>query len=354
MGFAVALKHKLRYEPYTGYEDLEDLVGHLDTFSIRATRKEPDKVQDPPQHVLRVLGDYLGVSFATSNPRKAIKKAGYPLGNLPLEILTYLACFVDEMVTNNQLVIPMHQTLAYNNIAVLNDVLMGTERVLTTPLPIAYSICISQITWVYVFLLPFQLYPTLQWVTIPATIVAAYVILGILFIGREIENPFGQDVNDLPLESYCEQVARELDIIASKKKHHNRDWVESIDNKVLYPLSLSGWHVWEERGEAQVRAMIKAKTQMGSRKHMDMMHQENGENMQGCRGLGHNLAEVLHTSNIGPSSSEDTTSTPTGEKRGDLDIEASAGLGSFSMPSSSNSGLDLTGRKLSNGSREGQ
>ena len=274
MGFAVALKHKLRHEPYTGYEDLVHLVGHLDTFAFHATAKEPEKVHQPEPNVFKLLGGYLGISFAASNPRKTIKRAQHPLGNLPLEILTYLACFADEMVTNNQLVIPMHQTLAYNNIAVLNDVMVGTDRVLNTPLPIAYSIAISQITWVYVFLLPFQLYPTLKWVTIPATIVASYIILGILFIGREIENPFGHDVNDLPLESYCAQIAMDLDTLAAKKRHHNRDWVESLDNKVLYPVSMSSWPVWKTRGEHKVREALRARAEIPIEARRAMMSQK--------------------------------------------------------------------------------
>lgn len=52
----------------------------------------------------------------------------------------------------------------------LNEILTGTERVLDTPLPAAYSIAISQISWVYVMLLPFQLYNFLHWTTIPASI----------------------------------------------------------------------------------------------------------------------------------------------------------------------------------------
>ena len=97
----------------------------------------------------------------------------------------------------------------------LNEVLIGVERVLQTPLPIAYSIAISQITWVYVMMLPFQLWDDLQWVTIPGCIFGAYIILGIAAIGREIENPFGHDVNDLPLEDYCNEVANDIDIITS-------------------------------------------------------------------------------------------------------------------------------------------
>lgn len=52
----------------------------------------------------------------------------------------------------------------------LNEVLTGTERVLDTPLPTAYSIAISQITWIYVLVLPFQLYNPLGWITIPASL----------------------------------------------------------------------------------------------------------------------------------------------------------------------------------------
>ena len=52
----------------------------------------------------------------------------------------------------------------------LSDSLTQAERVLNTPLPEAYSIVISQITIIYVFALPFQLYPSLGWITIPATI----------------------------------------------------------------------------------------------------------------------------------------------------------------------------------------
>ncbi len=274
MAFAVALKHKLRFEPYTSYEDLTSLVSHLDTFAGSATRDLPEKACRKRPSLLKRAGEDLGLSFATSNPRKAIKRAQRPVGNLPLEILTYLASFADEIIANGQLAIPMQQTLAYNNIASLNDVLTGTERVLTTPLPIAYAIAISQITWLYVFLLPFQLYSALGWITIPATVAASYIILGILFIGREIENPFGKDVNDLPLESYCAQIAAELDIMASKRKPRNRDWMETLENKVLFPVSYSGWQAWMHRGEGMVREALRAKTEVGFEDRKVMMGQQ--------------------------------------------------------------------------------
>ncbi|KAF6834849.1 upf0187 domain membrane protein [Colletotrichum musicola] len=256
LAFSVALKHKLRFEPYTGYEDLEHLVAHLQTFAQEATNSDPDKVSMRKKNFFKETGEYLGVSFAASNPRKTIKKASRPLGNLPLEILSHIACLVDRMVEDGQLKVPMQQTIAYNNVALLNDIMTGTERVLTTPLPIAYTIAISQITWVYVMLLPFQLVGKLEWITIPATVAAAYIILGILFIGREIENPFGEDVNDLPLELYCEQVASELDIISSFDKTDPYAFMESGRNLPLFPASMAPYPIWMTRSEDRVREAI--------------------------------------------------------------------------------------------------
>ncbi|OLN92099.1 UPF0187 protein [Colletotrichum chlorophyti] len=256
LAFSVALKHKLRFEPYTEYEDLEHLVAHLQTFASKATAEEPDKVVLKKKNFFKETGEYLGVSFAASNPRKMIKKSSRPLGNLPLEILSYIAGIVDKMVEDGQLKVPMQQTIAYNNVTLLNDIMTGTERVLTTPLPIAYSIAISQITWVYVMLLPFQLIDKLGWITIPATVAAAYIILGILFIGREIENPFGEDVNDLPLELYCEQVASELDIIASFDKRDPYRFMESGHNLPLFPASMAPYRTWMTRSEDRIRQAI--------------------------------------------------------------------------------------------------
>ena len=40
VAFAVALKHKLRFEPFVHYEDLHNLMAHLDTFAKEAEAPE--------------------------------------------------------------------------------------------------------------------------------------------------------------------------------------------------------------------------------------------------------------------------------------------------------------------------
>ena len=254
VAFAMALKHKLRFEPYASYDDLQDLVSNLSTFAGEAY--DPDVALRRTPSQWKKAGDWLGLAFAESNPRKLIKRSKKNLGNLPLEILTYLAAYLESTIQNKTLDNGPGQAMAMGNLASMNEVLAGCERVLSTPLPVAYSIAISQITWVYVLALPFQLWKDLQWVTIPGTVIGAYIILGIAAIGRQIEDPFGYDTNDLPLGRFCEQIKKEIDVIASKAPPKPEDFIKAEDNKVLYSRSYAAWNA---KSVDEIRASLRAK-----------------------------------------------------------------------------------------------
>ncbi|KAL8659601.1 MAG: hypothetical protein Q9202_007040 [Teloschistes flavicans] len=257
VAFAVALKHRLRFEPYVS-EDMEHLVSHLQTFAGDASDpSDPDTAALKPKTSWKRGGEYLGMTFAESNPRKAIKRSKKNLGNLPLEILTYMSAYIDSMIKTKQLPDGVPQAMVLGNLASLNEVLAGTERVLNTPLPIAYSIAISQITWVYVLMLPFQLWDALQWITIPGTIVGAYIILGIAAIGREIENPFGYDENDLPLDRFCQTLEDEINIIAARRPPRLDDFVASQDNCVMFQSTYTDL---VSRSTDDIRAGLRART----------------------------------------------------------------------------------------------
>ncbi|KAM0244890.1 hypothetical protein ACHAP5_005796 [Fusarium lateritium] len=251
-GYAVALKHTLRFEHCASQPDMQPYIAHLNTFAGRTTA--------PTKRVTnfnKFAGEYLGLSFAQSDPRKYLKRAEEHQGNLPLEILNHLAITLDCIIANKQLPVSIHQTIAYNHLTTLNDVAVGCDRVLNTPLPVAYTIAISQITFVYVMLLPFQLTGPLGWIAIPATITAAYIIFGLLFIGQEIENPFGRDVNDLPLDVFCEQIASDLDITASFDRRAADHFL--LGGAPLHPVSCAVGHAWMDRSEETLRESVKNK-----------------------------------------------------------------------------------------------
>ncbi|GMF70152.1 unnamed protein product [Aspergillus oryzae] len=75
----------------------------------------------------------------------------------------------------------------------------------------------------------------------------------------EIENPFGQDVNDLPLDTYCRQIALELDIITATPAPRVDDFTVRDDNLVLYPLSMDGYNDWKDRSVEEIRAALRTK-----------------------------------------------------------------------------------------------
>ena len=80
----------------------------------------------------------------------------------------------------------------------------GCGRILKTPIPLAYSIHLKQLLILYCLTLPFQLVSDLQWWTGPITAIISFAVFGIEAIGIEIENPFGYDANDLPLDRICQ------------------------------------------------------------------------------------------------------------------------------------------------------
>ncbi len=259
--FACALKHRLRFEPSTEYPDLAPLLCNVKTLASEADQAALRERKASPW---KTTGQHLGLSFAESNPRKLIKRAKDNLGNTPLEILTYLSSYFENLYTNQTMIIGTHQVQATAMLASLTDVLSGTERVVNTPLPVAYSISISQITWAYVLTLPFQLVKYLGWVTIPGTMLAGYIILGIAQIGRELENPFGLDVNDLPLDAYCQELASEIDALTSQPPPtDNATWMRDGGAKVLWPFSVMEYKGWEGRSLEDIRAALKLRS--GSR-----------------------------------------------------------------------------------------
>lgn len=88
---------------------------------------------------------------------------------------------------------------------------------------------------------------------------AAYIIIGLATIGLEIENPFGQDVNDLPLDTYCRQLATELDIMKASPVSSMDDFAPSEGNLLLYPLSTRAYPRWKESSVEDIRSALRSK-----------------------------------------------------------------------------------------------
>lgn len=110
LAFAVALKHKLRFEPDIGYDDLAGLVGHLDTFAREAHDRQ--RLVPPRKSFWKSAGEYLSLSIAESDPRKHVKRSKKPLGHLPLEILNHLSVYINQWIASDALSFNVYQAQA--------------------------------------------------------------------------------------------------------------------------------------------------------------------------------------------------------------------------------------------------
>ncbi|TBU26521.1 Bestrophin, RFP-TM, chloride channel-domain-containing protein [Dichomitus squalens] len=166
-------------------------------------RSELEHVHPRTAHLRAALvdtTDRLGITHAKHRPRVA---GGGE--NLPLEILRALSIWLS--VLDERSIVPGGALGGmYGCLAAFEDSLATLERILTTPLPFVYSVHIRHTVWIYLFFLPFQLVDQFGYYTIPGVGIAAFIYLGLIAAGEEIEQPFGYDENDLDLDFFCNAI----------------------------------------------------------------------------------------------------------------------------------------------------
>lgn len=125
--------------------------------------------------------------------------------NWPNEVVNQLRSRVERLYTER--VISGAQLINLNDqINRMLDVSGVCERIKSTPIPFSYSLFIKFFTLVYLIILPFTLIEAYRYVTIPVMLVTAYFLIGLEMIGVEIEDPFGMDRNDLPLNQLAQRI----------------------------------------------------------------------------------------------------------------------------------------------------
>lgn len=77
------------------------------------------------------------------------------------------------------------------------------ERIAGTPLPYVYSLLIYRTTYLYCLLLPLALIGPAGWLTPVFVGIVAYVFLGLAEVSEELSQPFGDNLNALPLDAIC-------------------------------------------------------------------------------------------------------------------------------------------------------
>jgi putative membrane protein len=176
-----------------------------------------------PEIVVRLLHWTIAFPWATMHHLRGDKGLGPVADSLPAaevkaalaadHVPLAVACRISEQLALAQqrgLISDYVQMQLDQNVQLFVDYLGACERIHKTPLPFAYVVHLRRALILYCFTLPFALLDHFGWSTILVTLFLTYTLFGIEEIGVEIEDPFGSDDNDLPLERFCGTIERNL------------------------------------------------------------------------------------------------------------------------------------------------
>ncbi len=151
------------------------------------------------------------------------------MNNPPLEIAFWIEDYLQLQYNLN--CINSYQLIAMQELLnSLVDCLGACERILKTPIPLAYTIHLKQVLLVYCFLIPFELVEGLGWWTGLSVALISFTLFGVEAIALEIENPFGYDPNDLPLDTICNTMKRNIeDLMTLTPSVHSHRHLRNID-----------------------------------------------------------------------------------------------------------------------------
>jgi ion channel-forming bestrophin family protein len=93
------------------------------------------------------------------------------------------------------------------------DICGACERIRNTPIPYAYSMFIKKFIFFYVLTLPIGYVFSLGYYVIPVVVFIFYVLASLELIAEEIEEPFGRDSNDLPVNRMAISIQKHVEEI---------------------------------------------------------------------------------------------------------------------------------------------
>ncbi|MFY0481302.1 bestrophin family protein [Flavobacterium sp. PLA-1-15] len=110
-------------------------------------------------------------------------------------------------ISGDQLIVLNNEFMSFT------DICGACERIKNTPIPYSYSAFIKKFIFFYVMTLPFGYAFSLGYYVVPVVVFIFYVLASLELIAEEIEDPFGDDENDLPTRKISENIKKHVEEI---------------------------------------------------------------------------------------------------------------------------------------------
>jgi putative membrane protein len=147
--------------------------------------------QDIAKARARLPADLVGAFDASRNP--------------PDVILRRIGAIVADLQAQAQ-ISDIQFGILDTTIGRMSGVLAACERIRNTPVPFGYTLLLHRTAYIFCFLLPFGFADALGWGTPFASALVAYTFFGLDALGDELEEPFGNLSNSLPIRALADTI----------------------------------------------------------------------------------------------------------------------------------------------------
>ena len=137
--------------------------------------------------------------------KEAYKNIVFKSVHVPNALMKLIRSKIEMVRLKNLDRVPEFRSI-YEEISNMVNNMGGMERIRFTPVPFAYASHLQLFVMIYFLALPFGLNEKFGWLAIPVMGFLTLILLGINEIGVEIEDPFGDDPNDLPVDQICKNI----------------------------------------------------------------------------------------------------------------------------------------------------
>jgi putative membrane protein len=149
-------------------------------------------------------------TFDEIMPIKTYDASRYEDGlNIPLEIMSDIYKEIEHLKVDKKIT-EVQALYIKDECRSLTDALGACERIKNTPIPYSYNMFIKKVIFLYVFSMPIGFVREFGYWAMPIVAMVFYVFCSIELIAEEIEDPFGNDMNDLPMNEMCENIKKQL------------------------------------------------------------------------------------------------------------------------------------------------
>jgi putative membrane protein len=147
--------------------------------------------------------------------------------SVPDQILRRLSLRVAAQLAQDVIGEPVYKLLE-ERLTAFAALQVACERIRSTPTPFTYTLLIHRTAYAYCFLLPFGLVGTMGWATPLFTGLVAYAFFGLDALGDELEDPFGDHLNALPLLALARTI--EISLLESIDAEKVPDFLDAVDS----------------------------------------------------------------------------------------------------------------------------